>query len=167
MLINRWFLLSQNSENTDRILSFQSSQFSAEYLAQSRSLLNICCCSFAKSCLTLCNSMDAVHQTSLSFTISRSLFKLMSIESVIPSNHLSSQCYLGLTLHSSRYQTRSGALGWYGRRPILPSHPLWPPFPLALSLCQHQGFFPVSWLFASGDQSIGASALVLPKNIQG
>ena len=30
----------------------------------------------------------AVHQASLSFTISRSLFKLMSIESVMPSNHL-------------------------------------------------------------------------------
>ena len=30
----------------------------------------------------------AAHQTSLSFTISQSLFKLMSIESVIPSNHL-------------------------------------------------------------------------------
>ena len=28
------------------------------------------------------------HQTSLSFTISQSLFKLMSIESVMPSNHL-------------------------------------------------------------------------------
>ena len=33
-------------------------------------------------------SWNAVHQASLSFTISRSLLKLMSIESVIPSNHL-------------------------------------------------------------------------------
>ena len=30
----------------------------------------------------------AAHQTSLSFTISQSLLKLMSIESVMPSNHL-------------------------------------------------------------------------------
>ena len=30
----------------------------------------------------------AAHQTSLSFTISRSLLKLMSIELVMPSNHL-------------------------------------------------------------------------------
>ena len=30
----------------------------------------------------------AAHQASLSFTISQSLFKLMSIESVMPSNHL-------------------------------------------------------------------------------
>ena len=29
------------------------------------------------------------------------------------------------------------------------------------------GSFPMSWFFASGGQSIGASALVLPKNIQG
>ena len=29
------------------------------------------------------------------------------------------------------------------------------------------GSFPVSWLFTSGGQSIGASALVLPRNIQG
>ena len=30
----------------------------------------------------------AAHQASLSFTISQSLLKLMSVESVIPSNHL-------------------------------------------------------------------------------
>jgi len=29
------------------------------------------------------------------------------------------------------------------------------------------GSFPTSWLFASGGQSIGASASVLPMNIQG
>ena len=32
--------------------------------------------------------MDCSHQTSLSFTISQSLIKLMSIESVMPCNHL-------------------------------------------------------------------------------
>ena len=41
-----------------------------------------------QSCLTLCNPMDCSRQVSLSFTISRSLLKLMSIESVMPSNHL-------------------------------------------------------------------------------
>ena len=41
---------------------------------------------------------------------------------------------------------------------IQPSHPLLPPSPLALSLSQHQGLFPMSWLFASGGQSIGALA---------
>ena len=44
--------------------------------------------SAAQSCLTLCDPMTAACQVSLSFTISRSLLKLMSIESVMPSNHL-------------------------------------------------------------------------------
>ena len=48
----------------------------------------ICCCSVTQSCLTLCNPWTAAHQASLSLTISRSLLKLMSIESVMPSNHL-------------------------------------------------------------------------------
>ena len=34
------------------------------------------------------SSQTAAHQTSLSFTVSQSLLKLLSIESVIPSNHL-------------------------------------------------------------------------------
>ena len=52
---------------------------------------------------------------------------------------------------------------------IQPSHPLLLPS-FALNLFQHQaGSFPMSWLFASGGQSIGvsASAAVLPMNIQG
>ena len=44
--------------------------------------------SVAQSCLTLCNPWTAAHQASLSITNSRSLPKLMSIESVMPSNHL-------------------------------------------------------------------------------
>ena len=78
----------------------------------------------------------AACQASLSFTISRSLLKLMSIESVMPSNHLILS------------------------RPLL----LLPfIFPASRS-------FPMSWLFASGGQSIGASASasasVLPMNNQ-
>ena len=51
---------------------------------------------------------------------------------------------------------------------IQPSHSLLSSSP-AFNLSQHQDFFPVSWLFASGGQSIGASASasVLPMNIQG
>ena len=49
---------------------------------------------------------------------------------------------------------------------IQPSHPL-PSFsPFAFILAQHQGSFPMSQLFASGGQSIGASASVLPVNTQ-
>ena len=39
-------------------------------------------------CPTLCNPRTAALQASLSITNSRSLFKFMSIESVMPSNHL-------------------------------------------------------------------------------
>ena len=44
------------------------------------------------SCLVICNSLLphrlSRHQASLSFTITRSLLKLIYIESVMPSNHL-------------------------------------------------------------------------------
>ena len=46
-----------------------------------------CCFSVAKSPLTV-TPWTAAHQASLFFTVSRSLLKLMSIESVMPSNHL-------------------------------------------------------------------------------
>ena len=76
----------------------------------------------------------AAHQASLSFTFSQSLLKLMSTESVMPSNHLILCCPFSSCLQS---------------------------FPAAQS-------FPMSQLFASGGQTIGApaSASVLPINIQ-
>ena len=65
----------------------------------------------------------------------RALLRLMSIESVMPSNHLIFYRHLLLLLQS---------------------------FPVSRS-------FPVSWLFASGGESVGASASAsaLPMNIQG
>ena len=79
----------------------------------------------------------AERQASWSFTIFQSLLKLMSIESVMPSNQL----LLSHTLPFSSYPQS---------------------FPAS-------GSFPVSQLFASGGQRIGASASasVLPMNIQG
>ena len=76
----------------------------------------------------------AVLQASLSFTTSRSLLKLMSVESDMPFNHL-----------------------------IL-CHPLL----LHLQSFSASGSFQMSQFFASGDQSIGVSALasVLPMNTQ-
>ena len=48
------------------------------------------------------------------------------------------------------------------------SHPLSSPSPSAFNISQHQGLFPMNQFFASGGQSIGASALasVLSMNIQ-
>ena len=54
-----------------------------------------CCCLVAQSCLTLCHPMDCSH-ASLAFTISQSLLKLMSTESVMPFNHLVLCCLLRL-----------------------------------------------------------------------
>ena len=50
------------------------------YLYTQTPFFGYCCCSVAKSYPTLCDLG--------SFTISQSLLKLMSIESVMPSNHL-------------------------------------------------------------------------------
>ena len=44
--------------------------------------------SVAQSCPTLCDPIDAARQASLSITNSRSSLRFMSIESVMPSNHL-------------------------------------------------------------------------------
>ena len=75
----------------------------------------------------------AAHQASLSFTVSQTLLRLMSIELVMPSNHLI-LCYPLLFLPSIFSSIR---------------------------------VFAVSRLFTSSGQSIGASASVLPVNIQG
>ena len=45
-------------------------------------------------CDRLCNPWTAACQASPSFTISQSLFKLMSVESVMPSKHLILSCPL-------------------------------------------------------------------------
>ena len=55
---------------------------------------------------------------------------------------------------------------WIGDA-IQPSHPLSSP-PTAFYLSLASGSFPVSWLFASGNQSVGASASAsVPMNIWG
>ena len=52
-------------------------------------LPHCCCCSVTKSRQTLCDPTDcSTDQASLSFTIFWGLLKLMSTESVMPSNHL-------------------------------------------------------------------------------
>ena len=74
----------------------------------------------------------AANQASLSFNISWSLLRLMSSESVMPSNYLI----------------------------------LFLPFSSCLQSFPASGSFLMNQLFASGGQSIRASASVLPMNIQ-
>ena len=92
---------------------------------------------FTQLCLTLCNAMDcSMPGLPLSITNSRSLLKLMSIESVMPSN-----C-----------------------SPL--SSPLSSPSFPAFNLSQHQGFFPMCQFFTSNGQAdASASASVPPMNI--
>ena len=49
---------------------------------------NFCCCSVTQLCLTLCDPVNCRMPCFLSFTISWNLLKFMSIESLMPSNHL-------------------------------------------------------------------------------
>ena len=58
-----------------------------------------CCCSVARSWQLFVTPWTAARQASLSFTISQTLLTLMSIESVMPSNHLI-LCYHFLLLPS-------------------------------------------------------------------
>ena len=50
--------------------------------------MHYCCCSVAQSCLTLCNPMDCSTPGFPVLHYFPHLLKLMSIESVTPSNHL-------------------------------------------------------------------------------
>ena len=73
------------------------------------------CYSVAKSWLTLWNPMDC--STAGSFTISQSLLKPMSIESVMPSNHLvplsfPSPPVFNLSQHQSLFQWVSSCIKW-------------------------------------------------------
>ena len=86
----------------------------------------------------------AARQASLSITNSWSLFKLMSIESVMPSCHLILCC---------------------PSVPSVPLSPLFSSFPQSVPASES---FPMSQLFTWGGQSTGVSALAsfLPKNTQ-
>ena len=91
-----------------------------------------CCCSVGRLCLTL-KSHVLQDARLLCLTVSLSLLKLTSIESVMPK-----------TISSS----------------VTSFFPCPQSFPAS-------GSFPMSQLFSLGGQSIGASASLLPMNIQG
>ena len=97
------------------------------------------------SCVQLfATPWTAAHQASLYITNSRSLLKLMSIELVMPSNHV-------IFCHPLLHPTISSSVI---------------PFSSCLQSFPASGSFPMSQLFASGGESIGAlaSPSVLPMN---
>ena len=91
--------------------------------------LFFCCCSFIKSCLTLIDPWTAACQATLSFTISRSLLKLMSIEPVMPSNPLL-LCYSSVTFLLLSLKSRCRLFLYLRHIILVPSqsipHPLYP-----------------------------------------
>ena len=95
--------------------------------------------SVAQLCLTLCNSMDC-RMPSLSITNSWSLLKLMSIESVMPSNHLilcRSLLLLPSIFPSIRVLSNESVL-----RIRWPKY--WPPLASVLPM-NIQDWFPLGW----------------------
>ena len=83
---------------------------------QSPARVNVYCL-VTKSCPTLCNPMDCSKPgSSLSFTISQSLLRLMSIEWVMPSNHailsLPSPPALSLSQHQGLFNHSVLHLRW-------------------------------------------------------
>ena len=70
-----------------------------------------CCCSVTKLCLTLYDPMAAAHQVPLSYMISQSLLKFLSIESGMLSNHLI-LCYSLFLLPSIFPASGSSPMSW-------------------------------------------------------
>ena len=70
------------------LVYFFLSLFAATSVKHTCEFIYCCCCSVTQSCPILRDPMDCRRPSFLSFTISRSLLKLMSIESVMPSNYL-------------------------------------------------------------------------------
>ena len=93
------YYVGQSTENPFSVLCIFRIPGRIMHLIYGLWFVLICCSSVSQSCLTLCEPMDCSHQASFSFTISQSLLKLMSIELVMPSNHLI-LCYPLLLLPS-------------------------------------------------------------------
>ena len=80
---NLWSKTRENTFHAKKVLTWWEGSY-----------LKVQFSSVAQSCLTLCDPMTTVHQASLPITNSRSLLKLMSVASVMPSNHLVLCCPL-------------------------------------------------------------------------
>ena len=111
------------------------------------------CCSLPKSCPTLQPHRLQHARPICPPPFSWSLFKFMSIESMMLSNHLKVRHNWVTELNWTDWTISSSAA----------------PFSFCLQSFQASGSFPLSQFFSSGSESIGASAsaLVLPVSIHG
>ena len=104
------------------------------------------------------NPWTAAHQASLSFTISQSLCKLISIELVVPSNHLTLCCPLLLFLASGSFlmnrlfTSGSQSIGVSASASVLPK--------------SSQGWFPLGLTSLISFQSKGLSRLFSNTTVQ-
>ena len=73
---------------SQRLLHCRRILYPLSHMESPNSIYFCCCCSVAKLCLSLCDPMDCSTPGFPVLTISWNLLKLMSIESVMPSNHL-------------------------------------------------------------------------------
>ena len=78
----------RKESDTDERLSMHRGELELDKQRSSVQFSSFQLSSVTQSCPTLCNPVDCACQTSLSITNSRSLLKLMSIVSVMSSNHL-------------------------------------------------------------------------------
>ena len=84
-----------NSESPGCVVTAEAEQGDACLLVSAHPFCGLLgCCSAAQSWLLLCDPVDAARQASPSSTVSRSLFTLMFVELVMPSNHLILWVYL-------------------------------------------------------------------------
>ena len=83
-----------------------------------------------------------------------SIHSVMSDSLQPPGQHARPPC----TLPNPRVYSNSCPLSWFSSSVV--------PFSSCLQSLPASGSFPMSWLFSSGGQSFGASASVLPMNIQ-
>ena len=112
----RW-LVSEISESQDQVPSWGSEapKLVCEHKSHG-------CCSVLSCVRLFLTPWTAARQTSLSFTVSQSLVKLMSIESVMPSNHLILCCPLLLlpSILPSIVSNESVLLGVSASASVLP-----------------------------------------------
>ena len=127
-------------------------------------ILNVCYCSVSKMSLTLGDPMDLQHtRASLSFTVSWNLLTLMSIESMMPSNHLILCCPLLLLPSSTFPASGSFPVSWLFTSGGQSNGPSASASVLPMTI---QDWFPLGWTGWISLQSKGLSRVFSSTTVQ-
>ena len=124
-------------------------------------IIDLDCCSVTQSCLPICAPWTAARQAYLSFTISRSLLKVMSIESVIHPTILSSVIPFASCFQSFP-ESRSFLMSWFSHHmaKVLELQSAW------VLLMNIQDWVPLGLTGLISLQSLGGTFLVLILDIR-